>query len=260
MKFLSKLITMVVLATTVIFFQSCNKNRDNNNFPDPTPVEQTVYQSFGLRASTEVTAMNNRSWDKDSWTYNFSALPFQLKLTGVGNPNVYTQDVTVSQLKEGTVSINMLPGTYNVTYETIHTQAGDAWSINGTNLFATNAIGNVLDIKIQHSITVTGTPVLLTATLQDALIVVDIPSTNKVERYLDSDMSSIAPLLLNTVPTIHYGYVNKPSWLRIFIENTSPKILDMSMIMNGEAYHIITPFGATVNLIVPDMVVHEVVI
>ena len=250
------------MAFTLITFQSCDKDFNDAPFEvPPTPIEQTITQGFNVKIQTGTSQMTGKSWNPTTWEYNYSTIPAILTLTGTDNPNTYTKSCTVAELLSGSVSITMLPGKYRITYETPHIQSSDPWSKNNYP-YLDDMVGDVLDIKIDQTSTVEGTPIPLNATLQDALIVVDVPNTTKVARYsalVNRDSRVASTLLLKNIPTIHYGYVNSASWLIMTIDGTE-KNLDLPDIMNGNAYHIISSFGATTSLIIPNMVVNTVVV
>lgn len=258
-------LTLVILTASMLSLAGCNKEFNDKNYPDPEPKIEMVTQLFGLNIESKATTMTAKSWDKTTWVTNFSPTAYELKLTGVGNPNVYKKTVTVAELKSGTINFDMLPGNYDVTYRTIHIPNANPFSMNGLTsvVLNNNAIGDVCDIKIQNNVTVTGTPLQLVATLDDALIVVDIPDVSQVKRYLtlaDQTAEITAPRLLQTVPTINYGYVSKATFLTINFNTVAGKNVDLSNILLGNSYHVVTPFGATVELLIPDWTPNDIII
>ena len=250
-----------------ILIMSCNKNADRQNFPDPTKTEQanTVYQSFGVTIGTGTSQMNAKSWDATTWQYKYSTNPASLTLTGTGASagQDYTASCTVAELKAGTVSVNMLPGIYTASYVTPHKMSVIPFVLNGhtiSELVNSATIGDILDIKIDNSFTVTGTPLNLTATLDDCLIIVDIPNELQVQVSKTNDFTGIMPRLANTYldsDKYHYGYVNSGVWLKLLLNN---KTVDGTGYLKGNSYHLITNFSAQSSLMIPDMINNTVIV
>ena len=268
--FISGLAIMMpaVLLALSITVESCNKDFNDRNYPDPTPQTeqaQTVYQSFGVTIKTGTSQMDAKSWDATTWVYKYSTVPANLVLTGTGASvgQNYTQSCTVAQLQAGTVSINMLPGTYQISFVTPHIQTSDSYSTGGhslAELVGTPPIGDVLDIKIDNTTTVTGTPLSLTATLEDALVIIDISNESTALASKTNAFGSILPKLLNTYYSsqgVLYGYVNAGLWLKL---NISARIIDGTGYVKGNAYHLISAFQASSSLIIPNMTVQNVIV
>ena len=237
---------IAVFSAVMILLSGCEKK----------PNEETVLQTFGINIYSNESIIRTKSWNPDEWIYNYATTPATLTLTGVDNEKVYTANCTISQLIAGTVTINMLQGTYNVSYVTPHKQSENIWSLNSLSIssIGARAVGDVLDIAINQQIYVSGTPITLNATLDDALIIVDIPDVDYVLTSLIPNLNDQMPKLLKE-NTYHYAYVNNGRYLKLYPNFTEINLSDLS---KGNAYHIVTDIGASVNLIIPDMEVISV--
>jgi hypothetical protein len=255
------LISVIILTFTLT---ACNKTPDFDT-PDRTPkTEQTINQSFGMTISSKTTPMT-KGWDKTTWIYNYSPTPATLTLTGTGESagRTYTKSCTVDQLKSGSVSVTMLPGVYTATFSTPHTQSLDVWSlfnnpvetINAT----TNRVGEFLDIAINNTdLNITGSPLSLTATLEDALVIIDVPNITSATSYLNASLTTpTTPRLINSIPTLHFGYIDNARYIQLM---PGGQVVDGSTFLKGNVYQIITNFGATVELNIPNMLINQVVI
>jgi hypothetical protein len=255
---LFKLIT-TIFAAMALTVSACNKNYDKQNFPDP------ITQNFSMQIGTETTSIS-KGWTKETWVFNYNQTPTVLTLTGTGSSvgRNYTKTCTVADLKAGTVSLTILPGNYNATFTTQHTRTTDIFSMNGlapSNIHSD--ISDVLDIKIDNDLYCTGTPLTLTATLDDYLIIYDVPTETSVQvydnGYFAGSTDGDAPRLLNTFYStnkFHYAYMNAKTNYKAFPSN---KALDGTGFVKGNAYHIISNFQASTVLNIPDMINIEIV-
>lgn len=269
---LIKTAAMLLMAASMLLL-SCEKWGDNpkTTIPDE-PTQELITQSFGMKLVTEQSPMDvgtksTKSWNPTTYVYNYSTVPATFKLTGTDNPRVYTlPNVTVAQLQAG-VSMTILPGTYTATYATEHTRTTDVFSTNNISEFYPYMaqVADQLDIKIdQAGLHLTGTPIYLQATPEDALIVVDIPNVNNVRVSTNIDFSGDIPyLLFNTTDQFHWGYLNQtPLWVRFMAGIPTPveKTIDASAYQKGNVYHIISAFGAITDLVITPMNINDVIV
>lgn len=254
-----------ILLTLSLTVASCNKNYQDAPYTPPK-TEQTITQGFDLQIGTETTDLS-RSWDKTAWVFNYNQTSTVLTLTGTGASvgHNYTKTCTIDQLKAGTVSITMLPGNYEATFTTLHARTTDSFSANGLLAASIHSdIGDVLDIKIDNNLLCTGTPLTLTATLEDYLIIYDVPTETSVSAYdfayYSNATSATVPRLLNTFYStkgFHYAYMNAKTNYKAIPSN---KVVDGTGFVNGNCYHIISPFAAASVLNIPDMIVQDVIV
>lgn len=270
---MNKLLSAVLTASAFFIMVACDKDINEIPFTAPDePTQEMTTQSFGMKLIVDKQSINKeaKSWSPATWVLNYSTDPAYLVLTGTGASagQNYKELCTVAQLQTpGAVLINMLPGTYNITYKTAHKWTTDAWVFtipqNG-NLFTEEdlqyspKVGDVLDIAVvNNGISITGTPIVLEATCDDALIIVDIPSVGGVKLYPSIDCSGNAPQMLRNIPNMyHFAYLNTPSFLR-FTAGTE-RIVDASGYQKGNAYHLISEFEAASTINIPDMNVIDV--
>lgn len=263
-----------MMVFTLTTFEACNKQYAERDFPEPTPTEQvqTVNQSFGVTIGTGTSQMTAKSWNVTTWVYKFSPNPAILTLTGTGASvgQNYTASCTVAELKAGTVTVNMLPGTYTVKYTTPHIRTTDSYVYNSVETNSLNQavqVGDVLDIKIDNSFMITGTPLNLTATLDDALIIIDIPvnvvQVNKTNSFVVGDYLAKLLNTYNDTDKFFYAYVSQGVWLKLNGVNkivTVDKIVDGTGYLKGNSYHLISSFNTSSSLIIPEMINQTVIV
>lgn len=270
MRNIRTLAVALLLTASALLLNSCEKWGDD---PIPqTPPTEMVTQTFDLKIGPDISPLvRTKSWDPLATNLDgllvYSSVPATFTLTGTGSSSgrIYTQQCTVQQLRTGGVSMTILPGTYTATFETPHVRTTDVYSNSpyaGVVTPGSVSIGDVLDIKIHNTgLNLTGSPITLTATLEDALIVVDVPNVAYVfaEKSKPSTIDPNPFLLKNETKGIHYAYVNEtPLWLR-FTSGTVRNV-DCSNFQKGNAYHLISTFGATTVLDIPNMIVNNVII
>lgn len=246
---------------------SCNKTPDFDTPDTPTPTEQAVNQNFSMQISTQTTPLT-KGWTPDTWVTVYSPTPANLVLTGTGASvgRTYSKSVTIAELKAGTVSMTLLPGSYKATFVTPHQQSTDPFSLNNVSIsYIYSPVGDVLDIKIDNDLTCTGTPLTLTATLDDYLIITDIPTEYKTEVYNNAYFSGATsgngfPLLMNSfyaTKGFHYGYQNEKTNYKLIPSN---KVINGTGFVKGNAYHIISNFQASTVLNIPDFIQNEIIV
>jgi hypothetical protein len=267
-----KSIVALLLLVGLTMFQSCKKGFNDEPVTNPqtpqTPQKEMVNQSFSLSIQTDVNQIGSKAWDANTWVYNYSPIPQVLKLTGTGASagTNYSQTVTVADLKAGNISFNMFPGTYTAEFNTPHVQSSDVFSLNGNSVSGVaraDAVGDVLDIDIYNQIVVTGTPIALTATLGDALVIVDIPSTAETDKYSTAALSGIPTRLIKfPAMSVQYGYIRPDlaTWLKIQATDNSFKTASLGLLVTGKVYHITSTFGGQLLITIPGMTVNEIVL
>ena len=268
----TKILAVLMMAFTLITFQSCDKQFNDAPFEvPPTPIEQTITQSFGLKIGTEAHQMNTKSWNVLQWQPEYSPIPVNLVVTGTGSSvgTNYTRSVTVAELKAG-ITFDMLAGSYKVTYETLHQQASgeslNGWSLAQLTVPKNKTVGQYLDIKIDNDVIITGSPLNLQATLQDALIVVDINGVTGAERHVQATQEAICSKLLDTkfaTDGIYYGYINaQPLYVYLYAPSYSGggTMVNLTQAQSGRAYHLVKPFNAAVVLNIPNLESENIIV
>ncbi len=232
-----KLKTTVIALFTIIAIglTSCDK--------EPIEMREMVTQEIKL---TNIYAMPmTKGFDVNTWVYNYNTAPAVITFQNVNNPaETVTQSVTVAQLQQG-ISVTIFAGTYNITYETIHANT------------------TTLDIKINMpNTTINGTPIALTATYTDFLIVVDVP-TEDVPRIVDDANTTVETL--NAYNGFYYAYYNAkrtPVSDNIYVSfyNGNQKKYIMSAFAFGNIYWYCSPIGAGTTITFPEWVVNKITI
>lgn len=266
----TKTMMLSILVVVLLLLAGCNKNPQYDS-PDNVITAQTVSQTFGVQIGTKVSKMQAKGWNITTWTPEYSPTPYNLVVTGTGlsTGTNYIKPVTVQELKNG-ITFDMIPGSYHVTYETIHTQTPgysmDGWTIDQLMSQGNKTVGQYLDISIDNNVIITGSPLSLTATLQDALIVIDIYGVTSAERQADSVQRMFAALFLNTkfaTDGIFYGYVNAQPlyvWLYCPTYTGGGTMVNLTSAVNGSAYHLVKPFNAAVELNIPGLISENVIV
>jgi hypothetical protein len=161
--------------------------------------------------------------------------------------------------------MKILPGTYTATFETPHVRTLDVFSnspFSGTIRAGSAVVGDVLDIMVNNTgLNLTGTPIALTATLEDALIIVDVPSVPYVFAYKTAtgEPSPNPFLLKSTDATYYYGYFNEtPLWINF--TSVTERTVDASGYLKGNCYHLISAFDASTTLDIPGMITNNVIV
>jgi len=267
---------LVVICITAIFvgtlISSCNKEQIK-------PEGEYITQSFGIFSSNSNIGKN---WDYNTWQWNYNPTPATLTLTGVGNSegNNYTLETTIAALRNGTASITMLKGTYNIEYETPHIRSTNPTYVNGTsvqNMAHQPHLSENIDIKVNMvNVNVTGTPITLTSSLEDLLIVVDVPNLEDAFITINNYNSSfgLTSLIRPIDKNYRWGYfamddrerglINDFSGLELrlnFTDNNPPSIfIDAKDWELGKVYHIQSHLGATAVIDIPDFEVEVIVV
>lgn len=222
-----KLLTLVILFG--VGFASCNKY-ENYVIPDITPQEQLILQTFDITTIVKEQPLT-KSWNPETWIYNYSDTKFELKLTN--QTNTYSKIVSINELRTGTVSINMVVGKYDITYTPIHSP-----------LFS-----SVLDVSINMSdVEINGTPVILQGTLDDALIILDLPNITDIQH-------NGSAVFYQHPDGYWYAYTNKPiNELNLTINNGETyKTVSVTLLQTGKVYWFVSNLGATFQLNIPAM-------
>jgi hypothetical protein len=269
-------IVTIILAAISITVLSCNKDFNDRDFPDPTPMEQTqtVSQTFTLTTKADTYNMA-KGWDYATYIYQYCMIPQTLTLTGTGQSagTNYTATATIQQLKAGAITINMLAGTYSAVYKTPHTRTTDVFSANTNSVVPTvldyePITGDVLDISVNNpNLSITGAPIPLTAVLDDYLIVLDISQVTEVTITSGGNASPKRRLLYNATDKYHWGYFGDngafekgmPTAIMFKVDGVQ-KTVDVTGFQKGKVYHVITPFTAPTALTIPGMITQTVIV
>jgi hypothetical protein len=234
------LFMIVALALT-----SCNKQP----YEAPqTPPDTREMVTQDLKLTNIYTAPFSKGFDATTWVYNYNAGSYVLTFTNVNNPlETVTKTVTVAQLKLG-VSVSIFAGKYNITYQTTH--------LNTTTV----------DININMLNTdITGTPIALSATYDDFLVVVDINTGGDVPAIATDAGTIIEPFtLLNGFYYIYYDKKSDVSYggykVRFSPNGGAYKLYDMLAFTFGNIYWYVTPIGAGTTITFPQWVVNKITV
>lgn len=267
-KLLGFSVTTLLSALLLFFIVGCEK------LP-LKPEGELITQTFGLYTSSNIP---DKSWDFNSWIWNYNTTPATLTLTGTGASigNNYTLETTIQALVNGTASIQMLRGTYDITYTTPHQISSNSLFLNGqlSSIVLNNPqdyahLSENIDIKVEmFGVSVEGTPITLTSTVNDVLIVVDIPTLEKV--MLSVSGSSFNTNLIKDNSDFHWGYFAMNDFERGLMGNLGLRLLftidgvekyvEAKDFQLGKVYHIQSNLGATITLDIPDMTVETLIV
>jgi hypothetical protein len=108
------LIGIFLILSTSLLFQSCSKEPwQAPGEQETTPYRELITTTFNLSTAIKDIDMNSKSFNPDLWVYNYSTTQFELKFTNQWS--TYTKQVSINELKSGSVSMTMYSGTYNVS-------------------------------------------------------------------------------------------------------------------------------------------------
>ncbi len=187
------------------------------------------------------------NWYIQTWVYEYNTTPATLTFTNVNNPaETVTQSVTIAQLQVG-ISVTLFAGTYDITYETTH--------INTTTL----------DIKINMPNTViNGTPINLTATYADFLIVVDVACTEIPS--IVNDANGVVETF-NQINGFYYMYYNATSHptngeykVRLYRNGYPTQLYSILGYLYGHIYWYTSPIGAGTTITFPEWTINKITI
>lgn len=228
----------VVLALALV---SCNKD-----FSDPTTDNREMFTQ-DLKLTNIYTQPMTKGFDPTTWVYNYNAGSYVLTFTNVSNPaETVTKTVTVQQLQAG-VSLSIYAGTYNITYQTTH--------LNTTTV----------DIKINMpNVQINGTPIALTATYDDFLIVVDVPTDDTPVIVGGAGTTMETFNLLNGFHYIYYNKKTDPTHGDLRIRFSKPSqaysFYDMLTFAYGNIYWYASPIGAGTTITFPEWIINKITI
>lgn len=236
----------LMLIATMIMFSSCEKNIDS-----PTPAPETINQKelvdVQISLTTKIKEMPmTKSFDPTLWQYQFSDDKYELKFTN--QYNTYTKQVSVNEMRAGTVIMKMFAGNYNVSYNPIHSPLYD----------------NKIDVAInQNSVNINGTPITLEGTLEDALIIIDIPKTLLFpypSAISDSRDINLPKLNYDSNNDFYYGYTNtRPiNPLTIYYLDNTFGSVDIPTFQKGKVYWMSKEQNGTTVLNFPNMEVERI--
>ena len=238
---IKRIFTGLILIFSLTLMVGCEKDFNEPQKPEQTPVNV----SFNLKMDIKEKPMT-KGFDINTWVYNYNPNQFELKLSN--NENTYTKMVSVEELKNGSVSINMLKGTYQVSFITTH-QTG---------------IGQYLDIKIDEEIYINGGGITLNGIINDFLIIVDIPNILSSVIYKDivDATNLLGQLNFNSVGGFWWGYLEDINYniLRINWTGDLRDNYNLDFVENGNVYIYLRPSEHQTTIIIPELPVNKIVI
>ena len=238
-KTLKEKLSATVLALMMIFaigLTSCDKE----------PIEQRELITQELTLKNIYTMPMTKGFDPTTWVYEYNTTPAIITFTSVDNPaETVTQSVTIQQLMQG-INVTIYAGTYNITYQTVHSQTDFT----------------KLDIKINmQNVKVTGTPIALTATYDDYLLIVDMPNVLNIN--CDNWTNYQMTFTYNTDLNIWYAYSNindaTYSYLIRFTD-MSTKTFNLGGKVLGQIYWYTSPIGAGTTITFPQWIINKITI
>jgi len=237
-KLKTKALLFLMLIGIGLMSMSCEKDTT-------IPVEQKVLITQELKLTNIYAMPMTKGFDPSTWVYEYNTTPAVITFTNVNNPaETVTQSVTIAQLQQG-ISLSIFAGTYNITYETTHTST------------------TTLDIKIDMPNTViNGTPINLTATYADFLIIVDV-ACDGTPTIVDD--GGYAVETFNAFNGFYYAYFNAKRTqssdnLYVSFYTTSQKKFIMTTFAFGNIYWYTSPIGAGTTITFPEWIINKITI
>ena len=236
-KTLKEKLSATVLALLMIFvigLTSCDKE----------PIEQREMITQEIKLTNIYSMPMTKGFDINTWVYEYNTQPATLTFTSVDNPaESVTMNVTIAQLQQG-LSLNIYKGTYNITYQTVHSQTDFT----------------KLDIKINmQNVTVAGTPIALTALYDDYLIVVDMPDVFNIscDYWTNYQMN----LTYHTDLNIWYAYSNIIDATYTYLirfNDMSTKTFNLGGKTLGHIYWYTSPINAGTTITFPAWTINKI--
>jgi hypothetical protein len=226
------IITMAIMMAFSL--SSCDK--------EPIIERQLITQELTL--SNIYSMPMTKGFDPTTWVYEYNTTPALITFTSVDNPaETVTQSVTIQQLMNG-INVTIYAGTYNITYQTVHS----------TTDFTK------LDIKINmQNVKVTGTPIALNGTYDDYLIILDMPDVFNIDNdYWEGYKISLTK---NEDLNIWYAYsnINNPVFtFLIRFSDMSTKTFNLGGKTLGQIYWYTSPIGANTQITFPAWVINKI--
>lgn len=223
-----KIALVSILTTVLLFFASCEKQ-------DTKPETKVITQSFTL--APVVNDISKKStFDPEQWVHNYSTTPYTLNISN--NTNTYTIDVSIQELLTGTVSLEMVTGTYDIIYTPTHSQDFD----------------NNLDVAINMTdVEINGSPVTLQGTINDALIILDLQDITYVDLMNHSGSFTQDP------QGFYFAYTALPEYNFRLEFNVYPDLvyINNNSVELGKVYWYVDQLGATLELNIPEMSIQK---
>ncbi len=244
---------VAIMAIFIIGLTSCDKN-DNPIIEQPIVERELITQELKLK--NIYTMPMTKGFDPSTWVYEYNTEPFELTFTNLNNQSEsITRSVTIAQLQAG-INVNIFSGTYNITYQT-----------------TTNNITKC-DIKINmENVIIDGTPIELSATYDDYLVVFDVPSILAVSDVYFGGKSSGTILFTFTkhADGFVYAYFNNRDYYygsdsaMWYYTNTAhipayKVFLPVETFKYGNVYWYTAPIGASTQITFPDWTVNKITI
>jgi len=238
-------VLMMLVLLTSIFFTSCRKDLNE-------PEVELVEVSINTQGLYTHPLLKSAQLNIDEWVINYNPFAYDIIFSG---SEIYTYSKSINELKSG-FTIKVLPGTYNVSYKSIHQS-------NNTS----TDVSMYLDIVINEVVTITNSgEVTLTAQPDDYLVIVDIPNLEtNITNLIKPDKSLIK--MNKIINTSHFEYsfgyldVNLSS-LNISIQTPTNGILTTTInnISKGNIYHIVAGKEGTLNFNFVELVHNQIMI
>lgn len=244
-------IQSVVIAIMMIFaigLTSCDKQEQ--------PIVEREIITQELKLKNIYSMPMTKGFDPSTWVYEYNTEPFELTFTNLSNPSEsITRSVTIAQLQAG-INVNIFSGTYNITYQT-----------------TTNNITKC-DIKINmENVIIDGTPIELSATYDDYLVVFDVPSILAVSDVYFGGKSSGTILFTFTkhADGFVYAYFNNRDYYydsdsaMWYYTNTAhipayKVFLPVETFKYGNVYWYTAPIGASTQITFPNWDVNKITV
>lgn len=247
-KTLKEKLSATVLALMMIFvigLTSCDKE----------PIEPTfIEQSFSVK--TVITQdIRTKSYNPDAFIVEYSTVPTTLTLQSTTSPtSIFTKECTAQELIDGLVTMTIIPDTYTVTFGSTH---------------PTTIFSNRMDIAINETKQCDGTPVTLTATLEDFLVVYDIPYGERNAPIL-SVKSTVDNSVLTKQNDYWYGYANTQTNLLInynevyynggMLQEAYAATQVMPTMDLGKLYWVLRGFNGTFIIDIPQLSIEQIIV
>jgi hypothetical protein len=236
-KIQTKIIMFLMLVGIGFLSMSCDKDKQ---YEPPTQNEQMIMQSFSLEIPVKEIPMTKGTFIPGDWVHPFSDVKFELKITNAFN--TYTRMVSVNELRAGTINIQMIPGTYDITYTPTHSPKFAVVLDIGVNM--TNVVVNGAGIITMQGI------------LLDALVIIDIPGIERI----NYNYPALAGFV-HDAKGFWWAYTNV-SFIDLdlyFGSSGGDKMFSISPLSLGIVYWVQSTTGQTIYLNIPSMTYQTII-
>jgi hypothetical protein len=240
-KFGIKAMIIILGFLSLATMSGCKKSEE------PKPQGKLITQTFTLETILTQDMGSEKAWDKNTWVYNYSSTPFELKISNANNS--YTKQVSITDLLAGGISFQMLPGVYSITYSPVHSPR----------------FSNVLDVSISMSnVSITGSPVVLQGNLADGLVILDLPGITNVQLTNPPSQPGETIFFKDATRDFWYAYTdhgftgNDNITIEVGYGNRIPLSIDNFLV--GKVYWVQSNIGPVIQLNIPVMSVQSVIL